>query len=110
MGRKQMMGASLEELEKAGLQLMPPIAEAFSGASKALARIDVRGPFLDDGPFLWNSPASSFESLSEEMVSATRKSGEVLDEVATSMVRTARDFARTDVEIAAAFKRAGGTL
>jgi hypothetical protein len=36
VGKKQDMGANLEELEKAGLSEPPPIAESFTAASTAL--------------------------------------------------------------------------
>lgn len=110
MGIKQDMGASLEELEKAGLSELPPIAAAFTAASTALSGISTSGMFVSDGPFAHSSPQASFEALVSAMVDATRRSGSVLDDVAAALVTTARDFARTDAEIKAAFVAAGGTL
>lgn len=110
VGSKQEMGASLEELEKAGLVELPPIADSFTQASTALAGLAVSAMFDARGPFATSSPKVHAEALADALVSATRKSGNVLDEVAQALVTTARDFARTDDDIAAAFTAAGGTL
>ena len=110
MGTKQDMGASLEELEKAGREELPPIADAFTGASTALAGISSHGLFSSEGPFAPNLPRTHFQSLVDALVTSTRRSGDVLSDVADALVTTARDFARTDDEIAAAFTDAGGTL
>jgi hypothetical protein len=104
------MGASLEELEKAGLSELPPIAQAFTGASTTLSGVSTYGLFVSGGPFSKNLPETDFGALADAMVSATRKCGSVLDDVAEALVTTARDFARSDDEIAAAFTQAGGTL
>ena len=110
MGTKQEMGASLEELEKAGLVELPAIADAFSGASTALSGISTSGMFIDSGPFSANCPQVPFDDLVDAMVASTRRSGSVLDDVSEALVATARDFARTDEAIRAAFVAAGGTL
>lgn len=110
MGTKQDMGANLEELEKAGLSELPPIAESFTAASTALSGISTGAMFTSGGPFASNNPADEMSSLMSALVSATQKSGAVMDDVADALVTTARDFARTDDEIRAAFLAAGGTL
>lgn len=104
------MGANLEELEKAGLSELPPIASSFTGASTALSGISTGGMFASGGPFDSNNPADEMEMLMTALVSATRKSGSVMSDVAEALVTTARDFARTDDEIRRAFVAAGGTL
>lgn len=80
MGTKQEMGASLEELEKAGLVELPAIADAFSGASTALSGISTSGMFIDSGPFSANCPQVPFDDLVDAMVASTRRSGSVLDD------------------------------
>lgn len=110
MGIKQDMGANLEELEKAGLTEIPPIADSFAEASTSLSGISTGAIFTTGGPFSSNSPADDMASLMSALVSATSKSGSVMSDVADALVTTARDFARTDDEIRAAFVAAGGTL
>lgn len=110
MGIKQDMGANLEELEKAGLSELPPIADSFTSASTSLSGIATTGMFATGGPFSDNSPSADFSSLLSALESAAQKSGAVMDDVADALVTTARDFARTDDEIRAAFVAAGGTL
>lgn len=110
MGTKQDMGASLEELEKAGMVELPAIADAFTGASTALSGISTSGMFVNDGPFAQNCPQTQFDSLIEAMTASTKRSGDVLDDVSAALVTTARDFAKTDADIKAAYVAAGGTL
>lgn len=110
MGDKQAMGANLEELEKAGLTELPPIADSFTGASTSLSGVSAGGMFAGGGPFSDNSPASDFATLMDALTAATRRSGSVMGDVADALVTTARDFARTDGEIRDAFVAAGGTL
>ncbi len=110
MGREQDMGGSLEEIEKAGLTELPPIASSFRAASTALSGIRTSSMFVTGGPFGSNSPADAFGSFLDAMTATTRRSGNVLDDVAEALVTTARDFARTDADIRAAFEAAGGTL
>lgn len=110
MGRKQEMGASLEELEKAGRQELPAIADAFTTASRSLSGISTGGMFAAGGPFDSNNPQDEMADLMSALVSATQKSGAVMNDVGDALVTTARDFARTDDEIRQAFIAAGGTL
>lgn len=110
MGSKQDMGANLEELEKAGLSELPPIADAFSAASRSLSGITTSSMFASGGPFSDNSPSGDFAALMSALESATQKSGSVMSDVADALVTTARDLARTDDEIRMAFVTAGGTL
>lgn len=104
------MGANLEELEKAGLRELPPIAASFTQASRSLSGISTAGMFTTGGPFDSNNPSDDMAALMGALVSATQKSGSVMTDVADALVTTARDFARTDDEIRAAFIAAGGTL
>lgn len=104
------MGANLEELEKAGLTELPPIADSFTLASTTLSGISTGGMFISGGPFDSNNPQADMADLMGALVSATQKSGSVMNDVADALVTTARDFARTDDEIRAAFVAAGGTL
>lgn len=104
------MGANLEELEKAGLSELPPIARSFTTASTSLSGISTSGMFTTGGPFASNSPADEMAALMSALSSAAQKSGSVMSDVAEALVTTARDFARTDDEIRQAFIAAGGTL
>lgn len=104
------MGANLEELEKAGLSELPPIADAFTRASTTLSGIGTAGMFATGGPFDSNNPKDDVAALMSALSSATQKSGSVMNDVAEALVTTARDFARTDDEIRQAFLAAGGTL
>ncbi|WP_224275257.1 hypothetical protein [Nocardioides lacusdianchii] len=104
------MGANLEELEKAGLSELPPIADSFTLASTTLSGISTGGMFTSGGPFDSNNPQSDMADLMGALASATQKSGSVMNDVADALVTTARDFARTDDEIRSAFVAAGGTL
>lgn len=104
------MGANLEELEKAGLSELPPIADAFTLASTTLSGIGTAGMFTTGGPFDSNNPKDDVAALMSALSSAAQKSGSVMNDVADALVTTARDFARTDDEIRQAFLAAGGTL
>ena len=110
MGTKQDMGANLEELEKAGLSELPPIADSFTLASTTLSGISTGGMFTTGGPFDSNNPKDDMVALMDALSSAAQKSGAVMSDVADALVTTARDFARTDDEIRQAFVSAGGTL
>lgn len=112
MGREQDMGANLEELYKGGTTELPPIAESFTSASSSLDGVNARAGFTRSEKIGLGAtgPMAAFDSLVDALVSTTKKSGDVMNDVATNLVKTAQDFAQTDADIRDAFLKAGGKL
>ena len=106
------MGANLEELYKGGKSELPPIADAFLAASRSLGDVNARTGFTrPDGIGVGvTGPMAAFDSLVDALVSTTRKSGEVMNDVADNLVTTAQDFANTDDDIRRSFLAHGGEL
>jgi hypothetical protein len=110
VSRAEDMGANLEELYKGGKVELPEVADQFTQAKDALGTVDA-GTAFDRNVNLGlgaSGPKTEFGSLVEALVKTLRETGDTMHDVATNLVITAQNFAKTDESVKAAFLKAGG--
>ena len=110
--RNQDIGANLEELYKGGAQEFPPIAQSFHSAGSILVTASATEPLSHHAELGLGStgPSAGYNELKNAIASCCRNSGDVMDDVAAAIVKTAQNMAETDAEIRDAFLKAGGKL